>query len=1045
MVARAFGAGCRVTAMLVAGTLAMPPANAQESWTREQYTSENGLLQNRVHAIDQDPWGGLLIGTEGGLVRFDGENFRQIGISAPEGMLPSRVLEIVPVDGNRYVVRDAGSRLFLYDGNGLTLITADAPARKPISRFGGTAPSVDVAIMALDPDSMLEGKQDWQYGVRLVQLGGDEWCVRTTDQLLVYNKRKLVSRIQVPLGKWSHLFTLKGVLYVLDKAGVPYSVDLQSKRTMRVAATGMPAPEMHDGQLSWRLSWDMNDSRVTLITADGLYTLEPLANGALEARHVPLQLPTDCRVGGLVWMNNGQAVAIGTDTKGLFIYRRNTMRSLTCDMAGDGVNNAYFAQAPYGHNGVITSTRGTARLFDEHGCAETKPMIRGFDESAILLDRDQRYWYGRGDSLFIFDLATREERLVEPGLRPLCFMEKGADLYIGSPKGIYKASQGGIDLLNPLNERDLSQRPTALCMMPDGALWVATCSGVYQAMPEAGWKPVTGLLGVCARALAQVDGTVFIGTYGSGAFMYREGRLLHLPTDQESFLSHVHAFMPDNNGFLWMSTNQGLFRLRLSDLYKWAKDPHQSVYMAYYGKRSGIANSEFNGGCSPAYVRTGDGWASFPTMDGLVWFRPESVPDAYPLEPVILESLNVDGLQVPVEKSNRLAWDHREVTVAFSIAYWGTRENVKLEYSLDGVQDGKWIPIRPGQRELHFPTLVPGQSTLRIRKVGAQLRGEGNALELQFIVPAPFYRTSWFIALCILAGGLLFWSALRFNAARLRRKNLQLEKMVRARTGELMSSNAELRKSLEMKEMLVSIISHDIVTPLRFIARVSNGAANGLQSQDPQRLEDTLHDLARSSEKLHANAQGLLQWIKRQDGRIDLRLRNVAIHPLVEEVLAMERERALDKGIQLVNAVALDDVLMSDRNVLSIILHNLIANAVTHTSSGHVQVRAMAEGKIYHLSVQDTGSGMPESALKHAMRIQGRGALGAMNDEGERDVQGLGLLIVADLLQLLGATFTVQSSKGQGTTVTLSLPQNQAPLRKPVPGTAKEIGKQEED
>src|SRR5699024_3386700 len=128
------------------------------------------------------------------------------------------------------------------------------------------------------------------------------------------------------------------------------------------------------------------------------------------------------------------------------------------------------------------------------------------------------------------------------------------------------------------------------------------------------------------------------------AFMYNKGQLLQLPTDQEGFLSHVHAFMPDGNGFLWMSTNQGLFRLRLSDLYQWAKDPHQSVYMAYYGKRSGIANSEFNGGCSPSYVRTGDGWASFPTMDGLVWFRAESVPDAYPLEPVILENLVVDGV-----------------------------------------------------------------------------------------------------------------------------------------------------------------------------------------------------------------------------------------------------------------------------------------------------------------------------------------------------------------------------------------------------------------
>ena len=74
------------------------------------------------------------------------------------------------------------------------------------------------------------------------------------------------------------------------------------------------------------------------------------------------------------------------------------------------------------------------------------------------------------------------------------------------------------------------------------------------------------------------------------------------------------------------------------------------------------------------------------------------------------------------------------------------------------------------------------------------------------------------------------------------------------------------------------------------------------------------------------------------------------------------------------------------------------------------------------VAVADTGSGMPEAALTHALRLQGQGALGAMNGEGERDVQGLGLLIVADLLQLLGGTFKVESHAGTGTCITVILP-----------------------
>ncbi|HMN05882.1 MAG TPA: ATP-binding protein [Flavobacteriales bacterium] len=1008
--------------------LAQGAAVGQDSWSREQYTSENGLLQNRVHAIELDPWGGILIGTEGGLVRFDGENFKQIGIPAPEGLLPSRVLEIMPVPGPAYVIRDAGSRLFLYKDNVLTPITADAPARKPLSRFAGTGPSVDIVVQALDPDSTLDGKSEWPYGVRMVDLGRGRWCVRTADQILVYQGRALADRVPTPTGKWSHLFSMHGHLYIIDAVGAVLRVNLEDHSVRRVHTSGFPPAVMHDGQLNWRINWDPFKGVVTMITSLGLYVLD-VEGDLMRAVRIPVELPTDCRMGSLAWLNNGQTLAVGSDTKGLFVYRRNTMRSLACDMMGDGVNNAYFAQAPYGPDAVITSTRGIVRMFTPAGCDDRQPPIRAFEESAIILDQKGHYWYGRSDTLFTLNASTGEENMVQPGLRALCFLEDGDAMVIGTAKGIYRSSGGKTLRLVALNDKDLSMRPIALCNTPGGELWIATCSGVFKLLPDGHLSPIPGLEGICARALAVVDEGVFVGTYGSGAFLFKGGKLVHLPMDQDGFLTHVHAFMPDQAGFLWMSTNQGLFRVNRGDLDRWTADPSQSVYMAYYGRKAGINNSEFNGGCSPAFVRTGDGWASFPTMDGLVWFRPEQVPDAYPLAPLVLEGLSVDGSRLPLGDEIVIPWDHREVSVTFSLAYWGTPENVKLEYSLDGGQEARWTMIRPGQRELHFSTLASGQNILRIRKMGAPLRGEGDAIALRFHVPVPFYRTSWFIASSAAALALFFWLALRLNAARLHRRNLQLEKMVRARTSELMSSNAELRKSLEMKEMLVSIISHDIVTPLRFIARVSNGAASGVQAQDPKRLGETLHDIASSSDKLYANAQGLLHWIKRQDGRIELKIRNVAAQPLVQEVLNMEYERATGKGLELVNEVPLDDVLHTDRNVLSIILHNLVANAVTHTAGGHVRVKGAQQRANYLIEIEDTGSGMPEAALRHAMRLQGRGALGAMNEEGERDVQGLGLLIVADLLHLLGGSFNVHSTKGQGTTVYVTIPmQPHAPL-----------------
>lgn len=1002
-------------------------AMAQEAWSREQFMSENGLLQNRVHVMVRDGWGALLIGTEGGLVRFDGNHFKQIGLPANEGIRPARVLDILPTSGGAYVVRDAGCRQYVYADDELAPITADAPTRQYSSRFSGGMPSVEIGVRAMDPDSAIAGKSEWPSIVRPVPFDGQRWCMRSEKELLIYDGLELTSRHPLPEGRSSHLFALKDDIFTLGVDGRAYRVDPRSGAAVPVGMQDFPAVELRNNQLGWRVFWDPAQRTAAIIANERLYILRSEAKGqVLRAEPVDLQLPPDAKVGSLLWLHGEDVLAIGTDTKGLFIYRRNTMRSLLCDFTQDAVNNAYNAQAPYGRNGVLTSARSGSRVFTPEGCVPNGAPIKGFDETAIILDAGQRYWYGRHDTLFQYDAITMEERVLQRGVRPLCFLEEGTTMWVGTAKGIYKSTGDELRLEHPLSEGDLSSRPNALCRTANGELWMATCSGVYRTTTSGGWEAVPGLGSICARALTVIDGAVLVGSYGSGAFMVRPDGLFHLPPDQQGFLSHVHGFMPDSTGFLWMSTNQGLFRARWQDIREWTSDTTQLIHYAYYGKRAGIQNSEFNGGCSPPYVRTSGGWASFPTMDGLVWFRPESIPDAYPSGGVMVENVLVDG--VPIGDDLLVRWDHRDVEIRFSLAYWGDPENVRLEYRLDGLTGDQWIPLSSGQRQLRFTQLPAGEPVLRVRKIGAGLRGEAP-IELRFKVPAPFYRTVWFISACVLGGVLLFLSVIRLNAARLRRKNLQLEGKVRERTRELLEVNTDLRRTLEMKEMLVSIISHDIVTPLRFIARVANGASRSTPDQVGERLHGTLSDLARSSEKLHTNAQDLLHWIKRQDGRIDLRPRSTAMNPLVESILDMERERASEQGVALTNEVPLDDVLNTDRNVLSIVLHNLVANAVTHTPKGHVRVQAATEGDTYVLTVSDSGKGMPEAALRHAQRVQHKGALGAMNEEGERDVQGLGLLIVADLLELLGGRFTVHSEQGTGTTITLKFPMVHVPSK----------------
>lgn len=993
---------------------------AQETWSSEQFMSENGLLQNRVHVMVKDRWGALLIGTEGGLVRFDGHHFKQLGIRSSEGVRPSRVLDILPASDGTYVIRDAGCRQYLCTDDLVSSLTGTAPTRQYTSRFAGAIGSATASVASMDPDSTLARKNEWPAVVRAVPLGDGIWCLRTADELLVYDDTAFLRSVRLPSGRSAHLFALGDHLYTFSNEGVTFRVDPRTGLVAPVRTEGMPVPEVRNGQLTWRLFWDPQERSAAVIVDDRLFTLTAKEAGELVvAEAVDVKLPQGAKVGALVWLDGQNALALGTDNKGLFIYRKQRMRSLLCDGLSEGVNNAYNAQAPYGGDAVLTSTRGGARLFNTSGCSTQSAPFKGFNEGAIVLDQNGRYWYGRGDTTFQYDVVTERETAIRPGLRPLCFFDEGDVIWMGAGSGIHRIANGNLTLAHPLTEGDLAFRPNDLCRTPEGELWMATCSGVYRVSAKGGWEVVDGLGQVCARTLEVVDGAVLVGTYGSGAYLCREGRVMQLRRDEKGFLSHVHGFMPDEAGFVWMSTNQGLFRVKRSDLTAWSSDTTQRMYYAYYGKRAGLSNAEFNGGCSPSYVRTRDGWASFPTMDGLVWFRPDAIPDAYPDHELRVENILVNG--VPHSGALDLPADHRDLVISFSLAYWGDPENVRLEYSL-GEDEEDWMVMAPGQRDLRLSSLAPGEHELRVRKVGAPIRNDPQVLTLSVRIEAPLYRKPWFIMAVALATVLVFFGAIRLNDSRLRRRNAELERKVADRTRELVEANTDLRRSLEMKEMLVSIISHDIVTPLRFIARVATGVSRRVPKENEDRLVSTLTDLANSSEKLHTNAQGLLQWIKRQDGRIELRPRNIVVHLLVEEVLERERERAAENGVTLNNLVPLDDTIRTDRNVLSIILHNAIGNAVTHSGGASVSVSGALVEHRYRLTIKDMGGGMPEAVLRHAKRVQSHGALGAMGQEGEREVQGLGLLIIADLTQLMGGEFTVDSVVGEGTTVCITLP-----------------------
>ncbi|WP_315817172.1 HAMP domain-containing sensor histidine kinase [Paraflavitalea speifideaquila] len=236
---------------------------------------------------------------------------------------------------------------------------------------------------------------------------------------------------------------------------------------------------------------------------------------------------------------------------------------------------------------------------------------------------------------------------------------------------------------------------------------------------------------------------------------------------------------------------------------------------------------------------------------------------------------------------------------------------------------------------------------------------------------------------------------------------------------ELKVSEESLHQSNLLKDKLTSIILHDIRSPLRFMNLVSNQLHNALSTSNNQPLTALTAELKKSTDQLDAFTREFLVWLNAQQTGFRLRNEHVYLKEMFEEVAIFFRnimnwnENTLEVGVS-------DDISMwTDKQLLRIILHNIIDNANKHTENGMIRLSAYLESDDrLVIKVVDTGKGMRHSELQE---LQDR-----LEDERNAFVTdstgNLGYRIVRDFVNKLKGHISVESVFNKGTTVTISFP-----------------------
>jgi len=234
----------------------------------------------------------------------------------------------------------------------------------------------------------------------------------------------------------------------------------------------------------------------------------------------------------------------------------------------------------------------------------------------------------------------------------------------------------------------------------------------------------------------------------------------------------------------------------------------------------------------------------------------------------------------------------------------------------------------------------------------------------------------------------------------------------------LLKDVTRLKEVERIKSEFVMAASHELRTPLTSLAM----SVDLLLEHMPQGLADKDRDLLQAAhEEVHrmkALVNDLLDLSKIEAGKIELEFESVHVHTLFDHVQAVFKSQMDIKEVSCMSDLTGDlSRIRVDVNKITWVLTNLVSNALRYVrKGGHIQLMAHRIGPNVHLSVRDDGPGIPSEyqskIFEKFVQMNGRGA----------GSTGLGLAICKEIVRAHGGAIWVESSSGQGSTFTFTLP-----------------------
>ncbi|MDQ1099150.1 signal transduction histidine kinase [Chryseobacterium sp. SORGH_AS 1048] len=957
-----------------------------------KYDTENGLPQNSVKDIIKDKHGFIWLTTENGIVRYDGSNFLTFrnfplntqrfayfygnkdkdSIFTNDGyensvLLHNRSPKILPQSAKNH------NNLTTKDGYSYILYSNKAYTYHPLKGMGCYI-RMNNGIYYLRENSMVY--HDYR------------------------SKKDQPVNISITLNNLFDFFTVGHKLFHLDYASRSVTAIEDGRITRSYDIPLLTDPES-------KIFWSQINNQVFVVNHNIIYRCL-LRNGSLSMLKLAdvdnLEYCTS-----IYYDEYYQKLYLGNTINGLRIL--NFFDFYATEKKPSQLTNIFYSTLPYGNDKVITPY---GEIYDRNGFIEGKhfnsltPYFICYDGSGDILVESKAnilLSYQKKDKFSTFRPYTlKENNFVD-------LYHDQNTYYIASRKLKQTANTGYTGILSvysgesfatPVKQFNLNNEITKIARLDQDNILVGTIKNLYRINIKTGViYNLTPEKNILIRNIIRTDdGNFWITSLGKGFFLLRNDRLIRMPYDTNKNISSSHTILEDKKGFLWISTNNGLYRVMKNQLLKYCSDSSTRVHYYRFSKEEGFNTNEFNGGGNFCGNRLNNGEFVFPSLNGLVFFNPLRIKAYYPAQ-VYIERALVDGKTLSFDGKINLNQDNYRADIFIDVPYYANNDNVKILARLKNSSHAKWETIGK-DRKYSISNIQPGSYTLEV-KVLASDREEYIYKTVSVYVPPFFYQTLLFRILCASVLVLIIHFLLKWRVSFLKKKNRELEEIIEARTkslsdtvNDLKSTEIELYKEIEQQKKLIGTVTHDITSPVRFIAITAKEMLDR-KDKTPESTEKVLSSIYKSSFQLYNFTKTLKEYADIYNHHRLHEKETYLIYDLIEEKILLFNEIARNNHTVIINTIDQTISTTISKNIFSAIIHNLLDNSVKFTRNGSITFSCVSGDDSVSLSIVDTGSGMDESKIKYYMKLQ-------ENIDHEKlllQKYGLGLHLVLQLLQMI--------------------------------------------